>query len=337
MASDADSGTNADITYDIESGFPFWIDPDTAFVYTSGIGLDRESIDLHTMTVIARDGGGNEGSALVQIEITDVNDNPPILTNLPDITIPENLTVGTIVSIASATDADAGVNRVVTYSLLGGEGFFQIISATGEVTLIQSLLSLEKRDDFDITVTAVDGGIVPMSDSKNFDITISDINDNPPEFDIPGFSISLIESTTVPSKLDYSPSITATDIDQGVNADIEFLATTDSSPFFSVTTTGENAEIRLISQLDRESMSFHTIRVVARDLGSPQLTSDVLEIAVTVTDANDNPPVFAQDLYATNISEFTQDDTPLLLLSASDNDTGLNGENTACFPCNLFF
>lgn len=329
FASDADTGVNAELVYDIESGFPFRIDPNTGFVYTSDININRESEDYHNMTVIARDGGGREGFAVVQITITDVNDNPPILAAIVKVTIPEDFVVGDMITTVSATDADIGVNRVLTYTLTGGEGHFQIGSLTGVITMIQSVLPLEKRDDFEITISVVDGGIPPMSDSGNFDIAVTDVNDNAPVFNIDGFDLSVIESKSVPSLLTYSPPITSSDLDEGVNAEVEYVATPESSLFFNVSTISGLAEIRLASSLDRESLGFHTIKIIAQNVASPQLMSDVLEIAVTVADANDNPPIFAQNMYATNISEFTEADVPLLLVFASDNDIGGNREGAA--------
>ena len=40
--------------------------------------LDRESADVHTVTLEARDGGGFQASVPVRITLTDVNDNAPV-------------------------------------------------------------------------------------------------------------------------------------------------------------------------------------------------------------------------------------------------------------------
>jgi protocadherin delta 1 len=67
--------------------------------------------------------------------------------------------------------------------------------------------------------------------------------------------------------------------------------------------------------------------LIALDGGTPPLSGS-LEINIVLTDANDNAPQFAQAQYETNVPENTRPGTTLVLLSAADNDQGLNGRVT---------
>lgn len=329
FATDRDIGTNAIIIYDIEAGHPFRIDVDTGFVYTSDVGvLDREIRDFYNLTVHARDRGGRETTGILQVTISDVNDNAPVIHQYSldlDTSIYENYTIGGHIAIITATDADIGVNSRLRYSLTGGEGYFQVDANTGNVTLVQSLLPIERRSDFTVTVTVHDGGIPSFSDSVSFRVSVEDVNDNRPvlvhqpatytyrEDQIPNIILPLVPGL-------WTPGI-VTDADEGVNAEYDFFLANNSSRVFSFDNT--TGHLRLIEPLDYESHILHTGLIYVKDRGFPSLQAlNTLSIRLTVTDANDQPPIFVSKYYSVNVSESTQSNVPLLLISATDNDTG---------------
>lgn len=59
--------------------------------------------------------------------------------------------------------------------------------------------------------------------------------------------------------------------------------------------------------LDRETNKEHELEVTISDRGEPRLSTPVLVI-VTVTDTNDNPPVFKQPIYNFNVPSSDGDD-----------------------------
>lgn len=328
-ATDRDIGTNADIIYDIEAGHPFRIDIYTGFIYTSSVGvLDRENRDFYNITVHARDGGGRETVGLLQITITDVNDNKPSINeDTLDLakTIPENYAVGGNIANITASDPDLGVNSQLLYSLTGGEGYFQVDANTGNVTLAQSLLSIERRSDFILTVRVNDGGIPSLSDYVSFHVSVTDINDNPPIFVHPAATFSQPENVQPSIILPLSPGLwtpgTVTDADYGINAQYEFYLANDSSSVFSF--DNSTGILQLVQSLDYENQTLHTGSIYVKDRGNPSLqATHTLSVRLIVTDFNDQPPVFDKSYYAANVSEFTQSNVPLLLISATDADTG---------------
>lgn len=70
------------------------------------------------------------------------------------------------------------------------------------------------------------------------------------------------------------------------------------------------------------------------DDGSLQ-TSGTLLIHVTVLDANDNTPIFTQELYKIGFSVNSSLNTLVVRVSATDADEGVNGEVTYDFGCTL--
>ena len=70
------------------------------------------------------------------VRITDVNDNAPQFTSLPDNPeVSENAMIGSIVEVVGASDADQGTNAQLTYTIIGGNG-------QGRVTLSIDLSQL---------------------------------------------------------------------------------------------------------------------------------------------------------------------------------------------------
>ena len=78
-------------------------------------------------------------------------------------------------------------------------------------------------------------------------------------------------------------------------------------------------------KLDRETVEAYSLRVVARDRGVPSLQSSVI-VRVTVTDLNDNRPMFEKASYAVSVYENTNPKTKILTVRATDADAADNGK-----------
>lgn len=84
MATDLDSEENGRIAYSISQGDnlkQFEIDPITGYINVAS-ALDREAISNYVLEVLAKDNGLPVLSrqVLVNIEISDANDNPPLFS-----------------------------------------------------------------------------------------------------------------------------------------------------------------------------------------------------------------------------------------------------------------
>lgn len=83
-ATDLDSNENGQITYSIVKGDnhnQFAIDPNTGYISVADT-LDRETTSSYVLEIEAKDNGIPvlSGHVLVNIEISDANDNPPLFS-----------------------------------------------------------------------------------------------------------------------------------------------------------------------------------------------------------------------------------------------------------------
>jgi len=128
-ATDADDGDNGRVTYSLGAptaaayGHLFAVDAATGQLYVvaaAGIDRDGTASAVHRLIVEARDQGsdGVAATATVTVEVTDVNDNAPVITvdgqsaaaMSPgvDATVPEDARVGSFVAHLSVEDVDQG-------------------------------------------------------------------------------------------------------------------------------------------------------------------------------------------------------------------------------------
>ena len=80
-------------------------------------------------------------------------------------------------------------------------------------------LDRETKDAYYLSITAQDGGIPPLTGLCGVRVFISDTNDNKPVFSPTLYLTSISEAT--PPGTDVIP-VQASDVDIGVNAEIEF-------------------------------------------------------------------------------------------------------------------
>ncbi|XP_047676049.1 protocadherin gamma-C5-like isoform X1 [Tachysurus fulvidraco] len=305
-ATDADSGTNGDISY-LFSKYNservlevFSVDVKTGELKVIG-DVDYEQTSVYDITVQARDGGtpAIEGSCHIKVEILDVNDNTPEVT-LTSLTSPisEDAPAGTVIALISARDLDSGKNGQVTLKVSQGLPF-KLKSAFGEhYTLVtDGPLDRESVPEYTVVVTVTDAGSPPLSSKKTFVVSLSDVNDNAPVFSQPYYSIDIMENNSPSTSL---VTVSASDPDLGDNGRLTYsilASTVHGSPVSSyVYINPENGNIFTMRSLDYEQMNAFKIEVQVQDSGVPPRSSNIT-VHVFVIDQNDNPPVI---LYPTN-------------------------------------
>ena len=142
-ATDQDTGIRGEVYYNITGGNDenkFEINANTGLVQTSA-SVDRETTASYVLTVTAYDGSlpprrrYTHGQLTITIE--DVNDSPPRLQGPTLVMIPENFTTGNVLANFSASDADSGINAMVTFEIRSGndDGWFKLDENTGDLTL----------------------------------------------------------------------------------------------------------------------------------------------------------------------------------------------------------
>jgi len=171
-----------------------------------------------------------------------------------------------------------------------------------------------------LTVTARAGGTPSLSDTTDVEITVSDVNDNAPEFHKPSYMGSVPEDALVGSSV---VQVSAVDADMGLNGRIRYALGTENSGDGSFVVDPTSGIIRTAKILDRESVGVYDLIVYAIDRGSPSLSGSV-EVKVRVEDVNDSPPVFDSDKIVMYIAENSPVGSTVGEIHARDPDEGMN-------------
>ncbi len=148
-----------------------------------------------------------------------------------------------------------------------------------------------------------------LSSSANVLVLLNDINDNAPNFAPKSYTSTLAEDTAIGST---ATTVKATDKDSNANGRIlyEILSGDTLGQFVINNRTGVLATAK---PLDYEAIKKYNLTIIARDGGTPQLTGTAF-VVITVTDVNDNYPVFAQANYSFTVQSLLD---PLTSLAPS--------------------
>ncbi|XP_012685429.2 protocadherin gamma-C5-like isoform X34 [Clupea harengus] len=332
-AQDLDVGVNSLHIYDLGPNDNFVLNVQTKSdgskypVLILNKPLDREKQDTFTLVLSAVDGGNpaKSGTTLIHMNVLDVNDNAPVFDHpVIRVSVFENSSTGALVTKINASDSDYGLNAEVSYlfdkytpeDILK---LFSVDSATGEIH-VRGELDRELANVYDITIIARDRGTPAMEGSCNLKVEIMDVNDNTPTIVINSLSNVLkedVESGTVIAV------ITVKDEDAGKNGELS-VQIPQGLPFKLSPPFEEHYTLMTDGPLDRETVAEYTITVTATDSGSPS-RSQKESFVLSLSDVNDNAPLFTQASYTVEIAENNAPNTPILTVSASDPDLGENG------------
>ncbi|XP_045080314.1 protocadherin beta-16-like isoform X9 [Coregonus clupeaformis] len=295
-ATDADEGQNGEVSYDFsrisdKAARIFSIEKKTGKIKVIG-PIDFEVETYYEMRIQAHDGSGLVSNTKVIVEITDINYNAPVifLKSLKN-PIPENVLPGTEVGIINVQDKDSEGNRQVRCSIQQNVPFKLNPSIKNYYSLITtSELDREMISDYNITITATDEGYPPLSSSKTIHLSVSDVNDNPPVFEEQSYGAYVTENNKPGSSM---CSVTARDPDWRQNGTVVYSLLPSEvngvpvSSFLSI--NGDTGVIHAVRAFDYEQFRGFKVHIVARDNGSPPLSSNVT-VSVFITDENDNSP-----------------------------------------------
>ncbi|XP_067441162.1 protocadherin-23 [Thunnus thynnus] len=333
IANDVDLSST--ITYNFSdnssTNSPFIIDRYTGVV-TLTRALDYEEQTEYTLTVWASD-SLHQTTGEVKVQVLDVNDNAPVFSQVSyQVELSELVSADTFVLSVSATDRDSGVNGEITYRLLSSplQGFY-IHPDNGSVFTNKPIKAITNSNPIHILVEARDGGDPVRSTITSIDVLILDTNDHAPLFHQDIYTLTIPEDTPTDTTLltlsaedqDWSP--------ENTNLDYAIIRGNEEKQFclevkkIQVENQMKNVgKLVLCNPLDRETTESYALTVSVSDRGMPPLNNSAV-IMVTVTDCNDNAPIFSSTEYHAQVSENTQVGTSLIQVSAQDPDLGTNG------------
>ena len=319
-ASDADD--TAIVSYGFTNGNQtsddnlFSIDPNSGIVkllYSNS--LDYETATSHDIAVKATSSDGSSTTRTFTIDVTDVNDNTPIITPSQSFDIDEASANGTSLGTVAFSDADSEAVNTFTWGITGGNtnSAFAINSDTGEVTVnTSSELDTETTPSYSLSITVSDGATT--SSAETVTINVNDLNDNAPVITASqSFSVdeNSANATSVGTVMVTDADTTAT-----TYQDWTITAGNTNNAFAINDSTGE-LSVADASQLDYESGAIlYTLSLTVSDGAT---TSSAETVTININDLNDNLPIIAAS-QSFSVDENSANATSVGTVMATDAD-----------------
>lgn len=224
----------------------------------------------------------------------------------------------------------------ITFSLLKngekhGTQMFHVSQKTGKLYTAQTLdaetLCTHNVECFQMLDVAVRHAESFMQ-ILEVKVVIEDINDYKPEFPVKQVSIKFSEADGRGIKKSIPSAI---DKDIGpVNSKITYFLKKNRDEPFTLSESKRfdgksNLAIRLEERLNRELKERYLVQIIAKDGASPPQEC-MLDVHILVTDENDNAPTFRQNIFNISVKNEVNLTVPILVLTATDSDTGKNGK-----------
>ncbi|XP_078543895.1 cadherin-18 [Lissotriton helveticus] len=319
------------------AGSIFLIDDVTGDIHAT-TSLDREQkahYVLHAQAIDRRKNLPLEPESEFIIKVQDINDNAPEFSDGPFVaTVPEMSEVGTSVLQVTATDADDptyGNSARVVYSILHGQPYFSVDPKTGVIRTALPSMDREAKEHYSVVIQAKDmaGQVGGLSGSTTVNITLSDVNDNPPKFPQKHYQLYVPESAQVGTAVG---KIKATDADTGLNADIKYsIVNGDGGGVFAIATDRDNREgiLSLKKPLNFERKKHYSLNIEG---ANPHLDvrfshlgpfKDSTTLKIIVGDV-DEAPLFTLPSYTLEVYENAKIGTVVGLVTAQDPDSANN-------------
>ncbi|XP_014730701.1 PREDICTED: cadherin-12 isoform X2 [Sturnus vulgaris] len=297
LHSDLDKGVGT-VKYTLSgdgAGTVFTIDETTGDIHAIR-SLDREEKPFYTLRAQAVDVDTKkplEPESEFIIKVQDINDNEPKFLDGPYVaSVPEMSPVGVIRTALPNMDR-------------------------------------EVKEQYQVLIQAKDmgGQLGGLAGTTTVNITLTDVNDNPPRFPKSIFHLKVPETSHVGSAIGR---IRAVDPDSGKNAEIEYnIVPGDGGNLFDITTDEYTQEgvIKLKKPLDFETKKAYTFKVEASNLHldhrfhSVGPFKDTATVKINVLDM-DEPPVFSKPMYTMEVYEDTPVGTIIGAVTAQDLDAG---------------
>ncbi|XP_060047168.1 cadherin-12 isoform X2 [Erinaceus europaeus] len=298
--------------------------------------MDREVKEQYQVLIQAKDMGGQlgglAGTTIVNITLTDVNDNPPRFPkSIFHLKVPESSPIGSAIGRIRAVDPDFGPNAEIEYNIVPGDGgnLFDIVTDedTQEgVIKLKKPLDFETKKAYTFKVEASNlhldhrfHSAGPFKDTATVKISVMDV-DEPPVFSKPLYTMEVYEDTPVGTVIG---AVTAQDLDVGSSA-VRYLIDwkSDGDSYFTI--DASEGTVATNELLDRESTAQYNFSIIASKVSNPLLASKV-NILINVLDVNEFPPELSVP-YETAVCENAKPGQIIQIVSAADRDLSPAGQ-----------
>ncbi|XP_063697547.1 cadherin-related tumor suppressor [Culicoides brevitarsis] len=311
------------------------------------VELDREQNDHYDLVILSSQ---PTYPIEVRIIVTDINDNSPEFPEpMINVTFSEATPIQRIL-LDVARDKDIGSNSISDdYKIIGGneEGRFQLAVTTnpsGDITYLHlettNSLDRETCGMYMLNISARDNGIPQRYGYLQVNVTVLDVNDNPPIFDHSDYIVTLNDSTPPNTKI---LEVHASDIDLGINAKINYYLPNTEYQFSIDPDTGAIYTTDKLScprrqdcnEFARNPGQCHrscVFTVYAQDFGSPRQNGRTY-VTVNLLDSNDHDPIIKFQFFPSTSKVATVDEnavngTVVAAISVLDMDEGTDGRTS---------
>ncbi|XP_056349661.1 protocadherin-8 isoform X4 [Oenanthe melanoleuca] len=274
----------------------------------------------------------------VELEVRDINDNAPRFPHAQmALEVSESAAPGTRLPLEVAVDEDVGSNSIQSFqvSLNSHFGVEAQTRADGarcaDLVLLQEL-DRERQPSYTLELVAKDGGSPARSGTATVHVRVLDANDNSPTFAQSSVTVELPEDAPPGSLL---LDLDAADPDEGPNGEVVYAFSSQVPPearrLFRL--DPRSGHLTLEAAVDYERTRTYELDVRAQDRGaSPRAAT--CTVVVRLTDVNDNAPRIsisalrgaASAAGVAYVSEAAATESFVALVSATDRDSGANGQ-----------
>ncbi|XP_063241640.1 protein dachsous [Bacillus rossius redtenbacheri] len=324
-ATDPDCGVNALVNYTLGDGLgrarELEVRPTTGEVCVAGV-LDFEARAVYEFPVVATDRGGLSTTAMVKVQLLDVNDNPPRLyPRLYNVSLREGegSTAGPLVTVA-ASDPDSGRYGAVSFSIAAGNeaGVFRVDKNTGELFVARPG-QLSSRSTHHLNISATDGGGLRAPEDAEVYLSVADAAHSPPAFERPRYAFSVREDVARGASVG---AVRAASDDVSPRCAARYsIYSGDPDGLFAVDAV--SGVVRTAAPLDHETRAAVLLNVMAT-CGEPPAYGHS-QVHIAVEDVNDNSPEFDSRAVRVSVPEDARLGAPLYSARARDRDSGRNG------------
>ncbi|KAJ4940148.1 hypothetical protein JOQ06_026457, partial [Pogonophryne albipinna] len=296
-----------------------------------------------TLTVDILDGDDLGPMFLPCTLVGNTRDCSPITyrANVLELTEPNKANPVNVTPPIQAVDQDINLqppsNRPgIIYSILIGKPesyaeYFSLNATTAELLLLKPV-DRELHRRFDLVIKAEQDNGHPLPAFANLQIEVLDENNQAPYFLETSYHGYVSEASPVGTTIATTASLSAplaivaldNDVEETRDPQLQFSLDSYSN-VFSVSATGIRRYLTLVQPLDRETQDSYKFTLLASD-GVQQ--SIPVTVTITVLDANDNTPTFANVSYNVNLFTDMMSGETVLKLAAVDSDAGPNGQIT---------
>ncbi|RWS14502.1 cadherin-23-like protein [Dinothrombium tinctorium] len=317
-----------------------------------GTPLDYELVPNYVMTLIATDKGGLQSLEDVHIKVNDIQDEPPKFLNYPySLTVNESTPPGTDLLAVMVRDGDASeeIRRPLQVDLIhDAKKYFTLKKAKEDTWILQTSEKAIDREDPEILLNGgiyqvvlraaemVSSTLVGDITYANVTVVINDVNDQQPNFSLKSVNIVIPEDITNGSAIP-GLNLVVSDSDIGDNAkfslEIEDVNPNNpASKAFVVSPTvaiGRTPIIIKVINADLLDYEDEVKRVFFFNILAIQGEYKTASaITLSLSDANDNQPLFEENEYHLQVPENASPNLTVFRLQAYDSDSGEFGQIT---------